>query len=289
MNYRFADPVRKVLAMARMEAYRRSADQVETAHILLALLESGGGSDALLEGRADRTEIRRLLEEGLPAAPERAPARRASRRLDKIPYTSGSKLILEYAMACAREAAAHTITTGHVLQALAKDKGLAGTVLRGVGITIEALRSVERGDGEGSGGGGGFVIRIDDTSSQSLFEQIVAQVREGIATGGLKPGERLPPVRTLADHLDIAPGTVARAYSELEARGLVVTRGARGTRVAEPKEGAPPADQRPELLVGLLRPVAVAGFHMGATAGEIRDALDEAMRDIFGDRDAPAA
>ena len=43
-----------------------------------------------------------------------------------------------------------------------------------------------------------------------------------IATGALQPGERLPTVRQLADELDIAPGTVARAYGELERQGVVV-------------------------------------------------------------------
>jgi hypothetical protein len=39
-------------------------------------------------------------------------------------------------------------------------------------------------------------------------------------------------------------------------------------------------------LAGLLRPVAVAAFHLGATANELRAALDEAMRGIFPERDA---
>ena len=38
---------------------------------------------------------------------------------------------------------------------------------------------------------------------------------------------------------------------------------------------------RQENLVGLLRPVAVAAFHLGATASELRAALDEAMKHIF--------
>ncbi len=112
----------------------------------------------------------------------------------------------------------------------------------------------------------------------------MAQVQEAVATGRLQPGERLPPVRRLADQLDIAPGTVARAYGELERLGMVVTEGARGTRVAERKQNPLPEAERPDTLVGLLRPVAVAAFHLGATAAELRTALEEAMRDIFGER-----
>ena len=129
-------------------------------------------------------------------------------------------------------------------------------------------------------------ITLDDASNCSIYEQIVQQVQEAVATGTLRSGERLPTVRQLADQLDIAPGTVSRSYSELERLGLVVTEGSKGTRVAErPGRGAP-EDERMQTLTGLLRPVAVAGFHLGGTAAELRDALEAAMRDIFGESSA---
>jgi DNA-binding transcriptional regulator YhcF (GntR family) len=105
-------------------------------------------------------------------------------------------------------------------------------------------------------------------------------VQEGIATGVLKPGDRLRAVRQLADELEIAPGTVAKAYAELERLGVVVTAGARGTRIAERGDAGGPAENA-DTIVGLLRPVAVAAFHMGANAHELRAALEQAMKGIF--------
>ncbi|MEV0454415.1 GntR family transcriptional regulator [Catellatospora methionotrophica] len=64
------------------------------------------------------------------------------------------------------------------------------------------------------------------------YEQIRAQVEILINGGLLGPGHRLPPIRQLAADLGLAPGTVARAYQELEAAGLVTTRRAAGTVVA---------------------------------------------------------
>ena len=52
-------------------------------------------------------------------------------------------------------------------------------------------------------------------------------------TGALRPGERLSPVRQLAAELGIAPNTVARAYRELEAEGLLEGRGRTGTFIAD--------------------------------------------------------
>lgn len=127
-----------------------------------------------------------------------------------------------------------------------------------------------------------FQLRIDDDSEFSIFEQIVMQVHEAVATSALAPGERLPTVPKLADELEIATGTFARAYSELEKRGVVITEGTRGTRVAESPRPLLSEAERPETLAGLLRPVAVTAFHLGASAQELRTALERAMAGIFG-------
>lgn len=75
-----------------------------------------------------------------------------------------------------------------------------------------------------------FRIRIDDAAPVSIYEQIIGQIQEAVATGQLRPGDRLPTVRRLADELDIAPGTVALAYGELERLGILVTEVARDRR-----------------------------------------------------------
>jgi DNA-binding transcriptional regulator YhcF (GntR family) len=59
-----------------------------------------------------------------------------------------------------------------------------------------------------------------------------------VATGVAKVGARLPTIRQLSKDLDLASGTVARAYRELEADGVIVTRGRHGSFVAEAKAPA---------------------------------------------------
>jgi GntR family transcriptional regulator len=72
-------------------------------------------------------------------------------------------------------------------------------------------------------------VSIDLDSPTPQYEQIRAQVAAFITAGALHEGDRLPTVRVLAADLGIAPGTVARAYRELEAAGLVATRRRVGT------------------------------------------------------------
>lgn len=80
-------------------------------------------------------------------------------------------------------------------------------------------------------------MRIDPASSEPPYEQVRQQIAEGAAAGLLAPGHRLPPVRRLAAELGIAVNTVARAYRELEADGVVETHGRGGTLVATRRIG----------------------------------------------------
>ncbi len=75
-------------------------------------------------------------------------------------------------------------------------------------------------------------LSVDETSGVPPFEQVREGIRSQVDDGTLAPGFRLPPVRTLAASLDLAANTVARAYKELEALGVVETRGRAGTFVA---------------------------------------------------------
>ncbi len=75
-------------------------------------------------------------------------------------------------------------------------------------------------------------LTVDRASEVPPYEQIRTGIEALIATGELGPGERLPTVRGLAEQFGLAPNTVARAYRELEADGVVETRGRHGTRVA---------------------------------------------------------
>lgn len=75
--------------------------------------------------------------------------------------------------------------------------------------------------------------KLAPTDEANPARDIYRQLRGLIASGQLGAGERLPTVRQTASDLGVAPGTVARAYKLLEGEGLVVSRTAAGTRVAE--------------------------------------------------------
>ena len=73
---------------------------------------------------------------------------------------------------------------------------------------------------------------IDPGAATPPFEQLRVQVRDAVAAGELVAGAKLPTVRALAEQLGLAVNTVARAYRELDADGLIETRGRAGSFVA---------------------------------------------------------
>ena len=75
-------------------------------------------------------------------------------------------------------------------------------------------------------------IHISTNDGVPIYLQIVNQVKYLAAAGQLAPGEELPPIRTLAERLVVNPNTVARAYRELEAEGVVEKRRTAGTYIS---------------------------------------------------------
>lgn len=77
-----------------------------------------------------------------------------------------------------------------------------------------------------------MILEIDASGPVPPYEQIRAQIARLAESGALPVGTRLPTIRQLAGDLGLAPGTVARAYRELEATGVVTSRVRHGTTIA---------------------------------------------------------
>lgn len=75
-----------------------------------------------------------------------------------------------------------------------------------------------------------YISRIDPTP---VYQQIARAIRQEIATGRLKAGEALEPIRLLAQRLSVTSNTVQKAYDQLEHAGIVIKRGTIGTYVAD--------------------------------------------------------
>jgi DNA-binding transcriptional MocR family regulator len=115
------------------------------------------------------------------------------------------------------------------------------------------------------------------TLKRPVYLSLVEQVSRALETGDLKDGDRLPPQRIMARHLEIAVQTVSRAYDELGRRGFVSGQTGRGTFItSRPRELTPPYihERRGEIIdLSMLKPV-VEQMHL--------DRLRAALADLAG-------
>jgi DNA-binding transcriptional regulator YhcF (GntR family) len=114
-------------------------------------------------------------------------------------------------------------------------------------------------------------LRIDSASTVPPFEQLRTLVARQVAEGTLAAGTRLPTVRQLATDLGLAANTVARAYKELEADGVVETQGRRGTFVRSAALAGPP-----EAVADAAAALAATARRHGLTLAEAQRLLDTA-------------
>src|ERR1051325_4069233 len=77
-----------------------------------------------------------------------------------------------------------------------------------------------------------MLFRPNPSSGVPIYLQLMEQVRHGVETGLLRPGEQLPGIRRVAEDLVINPNTVAKAYRELEHAGVVELRQGAGAFIA---------------------------------------------------------
>ncbi|MEZ5227216.1 MAG: GntR family transcriptional regulator [Acidimicrobiales bacterium] len=121
-----------------------------------------------------------------------------------------------------------------------------------------------------------MIVHLDDTSQVPPWQQLVDQIGDLIAGGTMPIGHRLPAIRQLARDLDLAPGTVARSYRELEATGVIETRGRHGSFVLRAPE------RRDDRVGAVIAAAAEQLQRLGVTA-------DEAARLLAASWPAPPA
>jgi GntR family transcriptional regulator len=127
----------------------------------------------------------------------------------------------------------------------------------------------------------GVPFRLDSGSGVPFYRQVIDQVLLAVADGRLRPGERLPTVRQLAVDLSVNLNTIARAYREMEIRGIVETQQGTGTFVAHRKAEKKTAERRKaleRLVDQALSSAAAQGFATEELAEALFDRTEEAGR-----------
>ena len=122
-------------------------------------------------------------------------------------------------------------------------------------------------------------IAVDPKSSVPLYVQVKEQMRMAVATGALRVGDQLPTVRELAARVLINPNTVARAYRELQAEGLLTSRQGSGTFVADGAEMIGQEEARRRVAEALQR-VAATAASLELSGPEFQQLAGQALDEV---------
>ncbi len=128
-----------------------------------------------------------------------------------------------------------------------------------------------------------MLFSIHPGSPIPIFEQIVNQVIFGIASGAVEVGELIPSVRDLGVRLSVHPNTVAKAFQELERRGVVAARRGRGMEVT-PEAPELCREYRQEEVRKRIREALREAATSGLSADELRALVEEELFRVNGRR-----
>ena len=112
-----------------------------------------------------------------------------------------------------------------------------------------------------------FVV-LSPAHPDPMYKQVTDQIKDAIASGDLKPNDRLPSVRELSEALNVSAITVKRAYADLETDGYILTRAGLGSFVV-PVERDRLRDRKLAEVKEELRRIVRTGAKFGITADDV--------------------
>jgi GntR family transcriptional regulator len=112
--------------------------------------------------------------------------------------------------------------------------------------------------------------RVEYNSGIPVYRQIINQAFAAVAAGTFQPGDQLPTIRALSERLNVNPNTVAKAYRELELKGIIVSERGSGSFIQEQKPAPTPgAREKKAKLKDLYHRLLADAASSGLTESEL--------------------
>jgi GntR family transcriptional regulator len=127
-----------------------------------------------------------------------------------------------------------------------------------------------------------MIFEVNFKAGLPVYLQIVEQVKAAAASGQLKPGDPLPSIRPLAEELHLNRNTIAKAYGELEAQGVVETQPGKGCFISE-NHSPLKKEIRRKMLAEQIDALLVSAHHL-QIEGEELTSLIRQRQTLFEER-----
>ena len=122
-----------------------------------------------------------------------------------------------------------------------------------------------------------MLITLDEQDPRPIYAQLVAQIKEQVATGVLRPDDELPSVRELAGSLDINLHTVHRAYQKLRDEKVIRLRLGQRARVLAPRYERASRSEIEARLSRRLEELITEATHLGLTLADLKALVNERL------------
>jgi len=117
---------------------------------------------------------------------------------------------------------------------------------------------------------------VEYNSGIPVYRQIINQACAAVAAGAFQRGDQLPTIRALSEHLNVNPNTVAKAYRELELRGIIVSERGSGSFIqADAPAGAPGVREKKATFKKLYHQLLAEAASSGLTESELLRFINE--------------
>ncbi len=120
-----------------------------------------------------------------------------------------------------------------------------------------------------------LLFQIKTSSGVPIYRQIIDQVTRLVASGHLKAGDELPSIRRVAGYFEVNPMTISKAYSLLEAVGVLERLRGKGMIVASDQSSTRSLKKRLELIEPVLREAAIQANQLGIPKESVLQAMAE--------------
>jgi GntR family transcriptional regulator len=125
-------------------------------------------------------------------------------------------------------------------------------------------------------------LNINPADGIAIYDQVVRQVKFAVAQGAVKPGNLVPSVREMARELAINPNTVARAYQQLQADGVLEQVRGMGLEVAADAVKQCKSE-RQKMIQDRIREALVEAKQSGLEGDELRQIVEKQVAFVYRD------
>jgi GntR family transcriptional regulator len=125
-------------------------------------------------------------------------------------------------------------------------------------------------------------LNINPADGIAIYDQVVRQVKFAVAQGAVKPGNLVPSVREMARELAINPNTVARAYQQLQADGVLEQVRGMGLEVAADAVKQCKSE-RQKMIQDRIREALVEAKQSGLEGDELRQIVEKQVASVYRD------